>query len=224
MAAAMAADAGTSDGRHGPYRRLHGQAGRRTGRRACRQRTHGLRKARDRHGTAAPDQFREDAGRGRRAKPRGRARPPRFNLPFLVVVALLGGLRRFWWCGRPSSSDPDYRFSRQLAGVAVGAVCHAFALAAGLPAPGRLCGSCFLVVNVVLILSPHIPGPGRRRRHGRPCRGSRWASQVQPGEFAKVTVVLYAASLVARYGGQLDQCTRIPEGAGRLAASRFCAS
>ena len=29
--------------------------------------------------------------------------------------------------------------------------------------------------------------------------------QVQPGEFAKVTVVLLAASLVARYGGQLDQ-------------------
>ena len=28
--------------------------------------------------------------------------------------------------------------------------------------------------------------------------------QVQPGEFAKVTVVLYAASLLARYGGTLD--------------------
>ena len=29
--------------------------------------------------------------------------------------------------------------------------------------------------------------------------------QVQPGEFAKVTVVLFPASLVARYGGKLDQ-------------------
>ena len=46
----------------------------------------------------------------------------RFNLPFLVVVALLVGygLLVVW---SAVANDPDYRFSRQLSGAAVGAVC-----------------------------------------------------------------------------------------------------
>ena len=49
----------------------------------------------------------------------------RFNLPFLVVVALLVGygLLVVW---SAVANDPDYRFSRQLSGAAVGAVLLAF--------------------------------------------------------------------------------------------------
>ncbi|MFR1167890.1 MAG: FtsW/RodA/SpoVE family cell cycle protein [Adlercreutzia equolifaciens] len=61
----------------------------------------------------------------------------------------------------------------------------------------------FLIVNVVLILLPHIPGLGTDAGMG----AKSWIKigmQVQPGEFAKVTVVLFAASLLARYQGTLD--------------------
>ncbi len=60
-----------------------------------------------------------------------------------------------------------------------------------------------LIINVVLILLPHIPGLGTDAGMG----AKSWIKlgiQVQPGEFAKVTVVLFAASLVARYQGTLD--------------------
>lgn len=63
--------------------------------------------------------------------------------------------------------------------------------------------TALLVINVVLILLPHIPGLGTDAGMG----AKSWIKigmQVQPGEFAKVTVVLFAASLLARYQGTLD--------------------
>ncbi len=59
----------------------------------------------------------------------------------------------------------------------------------------------FLIINVVLLLSPLLPGIGVEVNGGRS-----WINlgiQLQPGEFAKVTVVLLAASVMARYGGRL---------------------
>ena len=61
----------------------------------------------------------------------------------------------------------------------------------------------FLIVNVALILSPHIPGLGTDAGMG----AQSWLKlgiQVQPGEFAKITVILLDASIMARYGGRLD--------------------
>ena len=124
----------------------------------------------------------------------------RFNLPFLLVVALLVGygLLIVW---SAVSSDADYSFSRQLAGVAAGAVLMLLVWQVDYR---RLADwwLVFLIVNVVLILSPHLPIIGVEAKGAQS-----WINigmQVQPGEFAKVTVVLYAASLVARYGGKLD--------------------
>lgn len=57
------------------------------------------------------------------------------------------------------------------------------------------------MVNVVLLLSPHIPGIGVEVNGGQ--SWIRLGVQLQPGEFAKVTVVLLAASVMARYGGRL---------------------
>ena len=125
----------------------------------------------------------------------------RFNLPFLIVVALLVGygLLVVW---SAVANDPDYRFSRQLSGAAVGAVCMLLLWQVDYRRLGDL-WVVFLVVNVALILSPHIPGLGTDAGMG----AMSWIKvgiQVQPGEFAKVTVVLFAASLLARYQGTLD--------------------
>ena len=128
------------------------------------------------------------------------AKATRFNYPFLIVIALIVsyGLVVVY---SAVSSDADYSFSRQLAGVAVGVV---LMLAVWQLDYRRLANMwlVFLIINVVLILSPWLPGIGVEAKGAQS-----WIKigvQIQPGEFAKVTVVLYAASLVARYGGKLD--------------------
>ena len=123
------------------------------------------------------------------------------NVPFVVTVVLLVtyGLVICW---SAVQGDADYNFTRQLGGVAVGAVLMALVWHFDYRRLGNLT-TFFLVLNVVLILSPHIPGLGTDAGMG----AKSWIKigmQVQPGEFAKVTVVLMAASLVARYGGTLD--------------------
>lgn len=122
------------------------------------------------------------------------------NPPFLFFIATLviyGLIVQF----SATSADEDYSFARQLMGVGVGVVL--FVLIARLDYH-ILSGytTVFLIVNVVLILSPHIPGIGAEVNGGRS-----WINlgmQIQPGEFAKVTVVLLCASVMARYGGRLD--------------------
>ena len=77
-----------------------------------------------------------------------------------------------------------------------------------------------LGINVVLILSPWIPGIGVSAKGAQS-----WiniGTQIQPGEFAKVTVVLYAASLVARYGGKLDNAREYAKTVGLLLIPFLC--
>jgi rod shape determining protein RodA len=61
----------------------------------------------------------------------------------------------------------------------------------------------FIIINVVLILMPHLPVIGMSAKGA-----TSWVSfgsfSFQPGEFAKVTVILLAASVVSRYGGRLN--------------------
>ncbi len=122
------------------------------------------------------------------------------NLPFLAVVL---GLVAFGLtiCWSAVSNDPDYSFKKQVAGVAVGFVLMALVWHFDYRKLANMT-FFFLIVNVVLILSPHLPYIGVTTMGA-----TSWINigmQVQPGEFAKVTVVLYAASLLARYGGTLD--------------------
>lgn len=101
-----------------------------------------------------------------------------------------------------SPGDADYNFTRQLQGVAVGLVAMVALWAFDYRRLANLT-TALLVINVVLILLPHIPGLGTDAGMG----AKSWIKigmQVQPGEFAKVTVVLFAASLLARYQGTLD--------------------
>lgn len=118
---------------------------------------------------------------------------------FIICVMLIAfGLVVCW---SAVQTDEDYSFSRQLMGVAIGIIaCMALWMF-----DYRKFGALtypLLIVSVVLILSPHLPGIGRTVMGA-----TSWiyiGMQVQPGEFAKVTVVLFAASLLARYNGRLD--------------------
>ena len=116
---------------------------------------------------------------------------------FMLVLVAYGLIVQF----SATASDPDYSFSRQLMGVGVGVIL--FVLITRLDYH-VLSGytTVFLIINVVLLLSPHIPGIGVEVNGGQS-----WINvgiQLQPGEFAKVTVVLLAASVMARYGGRLN--------------------
>lgn len=116
---------------------------------------------------------------------------------FIVALVAYGLLVQF----SATSSDPDYSFARQLMGVGVGMVLFAVISRVDYHVLSGYT-TVFLIVNVVLLLSPHIPGIGVEVNGGQS-----WINvgiQLQPGEFAKVTVVLLAASVMARYGGRLN--------------------
>lgn len=116
---------------------------------------------------------------------------------FIIVLVAYGLLVQF----SATSSDPDYSFTRQLMGVGVGMVLFAVISRVDYHVLSGYT-TVFLIVNVALLLSPHIPGIGVEVNGGQS-----WINvgiQLQPGEFAKVTVVLLAASVMARYGGRLN--------------------
>ena len=128
-------------------------------------------------------------------------KPRRFkylNLPFIAFAALLvlyGLVVQY----SVTATDSDYSFARQLSGVAIGLAALVSRLDYHVLSGYTV---AFLVINVVLLLSPLLPGIGVEVNGGRS-----WINvgiQLQPGEFAKVTVVLLAASVVSRYGGRMD--------------------
>ena len=129
-------------------------------------------------------------------------KPRRFkylNVPLMVVVALLAGygLLNLYSVIHGSA---EYSFTRQLAGVAAGAVAMMVIWRFDYRLLSELTVA-LLVVNVVLILSPHLPFIGQNVNGAQS-----WINigmSVQPGEFAKLTVILLDASVVARYGDRL---------------------
>ena len=119
----------------------------------------------------------------------------------LVAVALCliaYGLLVVW---SAVQGNEDYSFTRQLMGVGLGAVAMMVFYSIDYR---QLAGytTLLLIVNVVLILSPHLPIIGVEAKGAQS-----WINvgmQLQPGEFAKITVILLDASVLARYGGNLD--------------------
>ncbi|MBQ9000805.1 MAG: rod shape-determining protein RodA [Eggerthellaceae bacterium] len=133
--------------------------------------------------------------------PSRRFRFPAINIPFLIVIVLLVayGLAVVY---SAVSADADYNFNQQLVGVAVGAVVMALIWAFDYR---RLSDYVvlFLVVNIVLILSPHLPVIGVTTMGATSWVKIGPLPQLQPGEFAKITVILLDAAIMARYGGKL---------------------
>lgn len=162
------------------------------------------------HSVKSPDKAVVDATRSRRF--------PSLCMPLvIVIVALVGyGLVVVW---SAVSSDADYNFSRQAAGVAVGAVLMILLWRFDYHRLSEYT-TLFLIVNVVLILSPHLPIIGVEAKGAQS-----WINigmQIQPGEFAKVTVVLLAASVVSRYGGRLDDPREYLKSLGILLVPFLC--
>ena len=130
-------------------------------------------------------------------------RPRRFKYvtpPFFLFALLLIGYGLIIQFSA-TSADADYSFARQLSGVAIGMVLFVLITRMDYHALSGYT-TLFLIINVLLLLSPHLPGIGVEVNGGRS-----WiniGTQIQPGEFAKVTVVLLAASVMARYGGRLN--------------------
>ena len=101
--------------------------------------------------------------------------------------------------------NEDYSFSRQLQGVIIGAI---FMLLVSRVNYRAFSGftNVFLVISIALILMPHLPFIGVDTKGAQS-----WVSllgvQFQPGELAKITVILFAASLLSKYKGKLDDPT-----------------
>lgn len=130
----------------------------------------------------------------------------------LVLVGLLVQLSA-------TSANSEYSFSRQAMGVAVGIVLFIVISRIDYHVLGGLT-TLFLVINVVLLLSPHLPVIGVEVKGAQS-----WVNigiQIQPGEFAKITVVLLAASIMARYGGRLDDLREYLKALGILSIPFVC--
>ena len=159
----------------------------------------------------APDKVVAQATRTRRF--------PWLNLPFILVIALLVSYGLVILMSA-IANDPDYSFTNQLTGVALGVV---FMVLVWRFDYRRLSDftTIFLVVSIVLILSPHIPGLGTDAGMG----AKNWIKlgiQVQPGEFAKITVILLDASIMARYGGRLDDPREYAKALGMMLVPFAC--
>ena len=147
-------------------------------------------------------------------------RLPAINVPFLVVVALLVafGLVVVY---SAVSADEDYSFSRQLAGVAIGAVVMAGVWAFDYRRLSDFT-MVFLVINIVLILSPHLPVIGVNTMGATSWVKIGPLPQLQPGEFAKITVILLDASIMARYQGRLDDLREYLKAVGLMLIPFVC--
>ncbi len=159
-----------------------------------------------------------DASMHKAARVRRRREFP-LPIPFvlsIVLVTVYGLIVSF----SATASDADYSFSRQLFGVVLGVV----AMIAIWRLDFRQLGdyvTVFMIINIVLIMSPHLPLIGTESNgalswvHLGPIR-------FQPGEFAKITVILMDASIMARYRGRLDDRNEYLKALGLMAVPFLC--
>lgn len=142
------------------------------------------------------------------------------NLPFLIIATLLvlyGLLVVF----SAVSADEDYSFSRQLGGVAIGLVVMALVWAFDYRRLSEYT-TLFIIINVVLILSPHLPVIGVNTMGATSWVKIGPLPQVQPGEFAKITVILLDASIMARYQGSLNDLREYLKAVGLMLIPFAC--
>lgn len=120
--------------------------------------------------------------------------------PLAITCVLLVGYGLLV-CWSATDTDPKYSFMRQLLGVVFGLVVMALIWAYDYRKLSDLY-IVMLVVSVVLIISPHFPIIGVTRSGA-----TSWINvgmQIQPGEFAKITIILFCAGVLSKYGGRLD--------------------
>ena len=164
-------------------------------------------------------------GGSRRSAARGssvlsRLNIPPVNIPFVIVVVLLVVYGLFVVYSAVNARD-NYNFSQQLVGVAAGVVVM---IALWLFDYRRLSDytTIFLVVNILLILSPHLPVIGVNTMGATSWVKIGPLPQLQPGEFAKITVILLDASIMARYQGRLDDLREYMKAIGLMLIPFVC--
>lgn len=136
----------------------------------------------------------------------------------LIVAALLVayGLLVVW---SAVQGNETYSFSRQTLGVLMGCIVMLMFYQLDYRQLSSYT-TVLLVINVVLILSPHLPVIGVESKGAQS-----WINvgmQLQPGEFAKITVILLDASVLARYGGNLDDPREYMKALGYIAVPFLC--
>lgn len=126
---------------------------------------------------------------------------PFLNFPFIITIILLVayGLLVVW---AAVYDNELYSFTRQAQGVAIGAVVMVLLWRFDYRNLSNFT-TILIIINVVLILSPNIPFLGVEAK-GAQSWINLFGVQIQPGEFAKFTVILLAASVVSKYGGTLN--------------------
>ena len=115
--------------------------------------------------------------------------------------------------------NETYSFSRQALGVLMGCIVMLMFYQLDYRQLSSYT-TVLLVINVVLILSPHLPVIGVESKGAQS-----WINvgmQLQPGEFAKITVILLDASVLARYGGNLDDPREYMKALGYIAVPFLC--
>ena len=142
----------------------------------------------------------------------------RISKSLLIVAALLVayGLLVVWSAVQGSET---YSFSRQALGVLMGCIVMLMFYQLDYRQLSSYT-TVLLVINVVLILSPHLPVIGVESKGAQS-----WINvgmQLQPGEFAKITVILLDASVLARYGGRLDDPREYMKALGYIAVPFLC--
>lgn len=140
------------------------------------------------------------------------------HLPF-TLVALFLVLFGLVVCYSAVMDNAEYSFKRQLMGLAIGLILSICVYKFNYLKLEKL-AIPLLVVSVIMILSPHIPGIGYEAMGAKS-----WVKigiQFQPGEFAKVTVILFAASLISKFQGRLDSLKEYCKAVGMLAIPFLC--
>lgn len=152
------------------------------------------------------------------ASRRKRTFSDRIPKSLLIVAALLVayGLLVVW---SAVQGNETYSFSRQALGVLMGSIVMLMFYQLDYRQLSSY-ATVLLVINVVLILSPHLPVIGVESKGAQS-----WINvgmQLQPGEFAKITVILLDASVLARYGGNLDDPREYMKALGYIAVPFLC--
>lgn len=152
------------------------------------------------------------------ASRRKRTFSDRIPKSLLMVAALLVayGLLVVW---SAVQGNETYSFSRQALGVLMGSIVMLMFYQLDYRQLSSYT-TVLLVINVVLILSPHLPVIGVESKGAQS-----WINvgmQLQPGEFAKITVILLDASVLARYDGNLDDPREYMKALGYIAVPFLC--
>ena len=152
------------------------------------------------------------------ASRRKRTFSDRIPKSLLVVAVLLVayGLLVVW---SAVQGNEMYSFSRQAVGVLMGCIVMLMFYQLDYRQLSSYT-TVLLIINMALILSPHLPVIGVESKGAQS-----WINvgmQLQPGEFAKITVILLDASVLARYGGNLDDPREYMKALGYIAVPFLC--